>query len=115
MRGSLRRRSNRAWLITLEFVYVTDAATGKKKRVQKHSTFHGTKRQAQDRLTDLLRDATHGTFIEPDKRTVADWLDEWVDLAIKPPRRTPRAYETYLSASESRIAIIAPKSFQPWP
>ena len=97
MRGSLRRRSTGTWLITLEFGYVTDAATGKKKRVQKYSTFHGTKRQAQDRLTDLLHDATHGTFIEPDKRTVAEWLDEWVDLAIKPPRRTPRAYETYRS------------------
>ena len=97
MRGSLRRRSKGTWLITLEFGYVKDSATGKKKRVQKHSTFHGTKRQAQDTLTDLLHDATHGTFIEPDKRTVAEWLDEWVDLAIKPPRRTPRAYETYLS------------------
>ena len=97
MRGSLRRRSKGTWLITLEFGYVRDPTTGTSKRIQKYTTFHGTKRQAQDRLTDLLHDATHGTFIEPDKRTVAEWLDEWVDLAIKPPRRTPRAYETYLS------------------
>ena len=95
MRGSLRRRSKGSWLITVEFGYVRDPATGKSKRIQKYSTFHGTKRGAQDKLTDLLHDATHGTFIEPDKRTVGAWLDEWVDLAIKPPRRTQRSYETY--------------------
>ena len=97
MLGSLRRRSKGTWLITLEFGYVRDPTTGTSKRIQKYTTFHGTKPQAQDTLTDLLHDATHGTFIEPDKRTVAEWLDEWVELAIKPPRRTPRAYETYRS------------------
>ena len=97
MRGNLRRRAKASWLITLEFGYVRDPATGKSKRIQKHTTFHGTKREAQDKLTDLLHDATHGTFVEPNKRTVGAWLDEWVELAIKPPRRTPRAYETYKS------------------
>lgn len=97
MRGSIRERSKGSWRITLEFGYVDDPATGKPKRVQKFITFRGTKRKAQDKLTDLLHDAQHGTFIEPDKRTVGAWLDEWVDLAIKPPRRTQRAYDTYLS------------------
>ena len=97
MRGSLRQRSKTSWQIILEFGYVRDPATGEHTRVQKYIAFRGTKRQAQDRLNDLLHDATHGTFIEPDKRTVGEWLDEWVELAIKPPRRTPRAYETYKS------------------
>ena len=97
MRGSVRQRSKGSWLITLEFGYVRDPVTGKSKRIQKHATVHGTKREAQDKLTDLLHDATHGTFIEADKRTVGAWLDDWVELAIKPPRRTPRAYETYAS------------------
>lgn len=97
MRGSIRQRSKGSWRITLEFAYVDDPETGTSKRVQKFITFRGTKREAQDKLTDLLHDAQHGTFIEPDKRTVGAWLDEWVDLAIKPPRRTPRAYDTYKS------------------
>jgi integrase len=97
MRGSIRQRSKTSWQIILEYGYVRDRATGRRKRVQKHVAFHGTKRQAQDKLTDLLHDATHGTFIEPDKRTVGEWLDEWVELAIKPPRRTPRTYDTYRS------------------
>lgn len=96
MRGSLRQRSKTSWQIILEFGYVRDPVTEKSKRVQKHIAFHGTKRQAQDKLTDLLHDAAHGTFIEPDKRTVGEWLDEWVELKIK-LRRTPRTYETYRS------------------
>ena len=60
MRGSLRQRSKGSWRITLEFGYVDDPSTGKPKRVQKFITFRGTKRQAQDKLTDFLHDAQHG-------------------------------------------------------
>lgn len=97
MRGSIRERSKGSWRITLEFGYMRDGVTGKNKRVQKFITFRGTKREAQGKLNDLLHEVKHGTFIEPHKRTVGEWLDEWVDLAIKPPRRTQRAYDTYLS------------------
>src|SRR5438034_7264401 len=97
MRGSLRQRGDKAWLLTLEFGYRRDPETGKSKRIQKYVTFHGTKREAEAKLNDLTRDVQHDTFIEPDKRTVGEWLDTWVDLAIKPPQRTQRAYDTYVS------------------
>src|SRR5262245_65745578 len=97
MRGSIRQRGKQSWLITLEFGYVRDPKTGKVSRSRKFITFTGTKRKAQTKLTDLLAAANKGDFVEPDKRTVGAWLDEWVDLAIKPPRRTQRAYDTYQS------------------
>src|SRR5687767_11960883 len=97
MRGSIRERSKGSWRITLEFGYQLDPASGTRKRVQKFITFRGSKKKAQDKLTDLLAAANKGEFIEPDKRTVGEWLDEWVGLAIKPPRRTQRAYDTYCS------------------
>src|SRR5262245_46826745 len=103
MRGSIRQRSKGSWRITLEFGYSKDPATGRTKRVQKFITFRGTKREAQAKLTDLLHDARHGSFIEPDKRTVGEWLSEWVDLAIKPPRRTQRAYDTYRSVIDLHL------------
>src|SRR5262245_53079986 len=97
MRGSLKQRSPGSWSLILEFGYTRDPKTGKAKRIQKWVTFRGTKQKAEDRLRDLLHDASHGTYVEPSKRTVGEWLDEWVDLAIKPPRRTQRAYDTYTS------------------
>ncbi|PWT80446.1 MAG: hypothetical protein C5B57_12210 [Blastocatellia bacterium] len=101
MRGSLKQRGAQTWLLTLEFGYRRDPDTGKTKRIQKFITFHGTKRQAETRLNDLTRHVQHDTFVEPDKRTVGQWLDSWVDLAIKPPQRTQRAYDT----SRSVIAL----------
>lgn len=31
----------------------------------------------------------------PHKRTVGAWLDEWVDRALKPPRRAAGSYDRY--------------------
>ena len=97
MRGSIRQRSPGSWRLTLEFGYIPDPVTGKPRRVQKFITVRGTKRYAEARLNDLLADVQDGTFIAPDKRTVGEWLDDWLELAIKPPRRTQRAYDTYKS------------------
>jgi integrase len=66
-------------------------------------TVRGTKRDAERRLGDLLSEHNHGTFIEPNKRTVKSWLTEWVDKAIKPPVRTQRAYDTYCSVVDLHL------------
>ena len=62
MRGSIRERSKGSWRITLEFGYQPHPDTGKPKRVQKFVTFHGTKRQAQDKLIDLLGAVNRSEF-----------------------------------------------------
>jgi integrase len=97
MRGSIRKRGENTFLLVLEFGYQPDPETGKSKRIQKYETFRGKRREAEARLNKLVREIEDGSYIEPDKRTVGQWLDEWVELAIKPPRRTERAFETYKS------------------
>src|SRR5687768_8660921 len=96
MRGSLVQRSAGSWTIILDLGYTAvDPATGRRKRRQKWITIRGTRRQAEKKLADLLSEYNHGTFIEPSKRTVAEWLTEWLGKAIQPPMRTSRAYATY--------------------
>jgi len=95
MRGSLRQRSPGAWSLILEFGYVVDPATGRRKRRQKWITFRGTKREAEQKLASLVTEISRQTFVAPHRRTVGGWLDEWVDKAIKPPRKTPGAYDRY--------------------
>lgn len=94
MRGSLEQRSQGSWSLTLELGYVTDPETGLTRRVRKFLTFHGTKKEAQEHLTDLLHDVKHGTFIAPHKRTVGQWFQEWLAKAIK-PRKTANTYRVY--------------------
>ena len=95
MRGSLIQRLAGSWNLILEFGYVVDPVTGRRKRRQKWITFRGSKRQAETQLADLLRDYNHGTLVTPNKWTLGSWLDECVKKAIKPSRKTPGAYDRY--------------------
>ena len=103
MRGSLRKRYQGSWSLILDLGYQTDPDTGRRKRKQKWITFRGTKRDAERRLAELLHQSHTQTFVEPSTVTFGDWLGEWLDTAIKPPRRTLRAYETYKSAITRHI------------
>jgi integrase len=103
MRGSLRRRYRGSWSLILDRGYQTDPKTGLRKRRQKWITFRGTKKQAETRLADLLSDANRGQLVEPIRLTVGEWLDDWVDKAIKPPRRTQSAYSTYKGVIENHL------------
>jgi hypothetical protein len=68
-----------------------DPATGARKRKQKWVTFRGTKKEAQTHLTELLRAANRGEFVEKTKVTLGEWLEK----AIKPPARRINTYKTY--------------------
>ena len=103
MRGSLRKRYKATWSLILDLGYQIDPETGRRKRQQKWVTFRGTKRDAERRLAELLHQSHTHTFIEPSAVTFGDWLDQWLDTAIKPPRRTLRSYDTYKSAITRHI------------
>jgi integrase len=87
MRGHIRERSLGHWAIVID---IKDAA-GRRKR--KWHSFAGTKRQAQDECTRLLRELQTGSYVEPSKETLAVFLDRW--LAFVNPNVSPRTYEGY--------------------
>ena len=81
MRGSLKQRSKGSWSIILDLGYETDPTTGTIKRRQKWQTFRGTKKDAQDKLTDLLKAAKDGAYVDASKLTLGQWLTEWFAAA----------------------------------
>ncbi len=103
MRGSLRKRYKDSWSIILDLGYLVDRTTGKLTRQQKWITVCGTKRDAEKRLSELLHDANRGQFVQPTKRTFGEWLEEWLEKAIKPPAKRLRTYETYKSVIERHL------------
>ena len=103
MRGSLRKHYKDSWSLILDLGYQVDPETGRRKRRQKWITVRGTKRDAERRLAELLHQRHTHTFIDPSAVTFGTWIEEWLDKAIKPPRRTLRAYETYKSAIARHI------------
>jgi hypothetical protein len=45
---------------------------------------HGSKKDAENVLTSLLRDRDLGTLVEPTRMTLHEYLDEWLKTAAKP-------------------------------
>jgi integrase len=96
MKGSIRERSPGHWAIILD---QRDPATGNRKR--KWHSFNGTKRQAQTECARLIAAMKDGTYIEPSKITVAQFLDRWLDH-IK-SQVTPKSHERYTGLVKKNI------------
>ena len=73
-RGCLFERSPGHWAIIIE---KRDPATGKRKR--KWHSFKGTKAEAEVEQARLKVAAGEGTYVEPSKATVADFVRARVD------------------------------------
>lgn len=74
-RGSIEARGKGKWLIRAHLG--TDPATGKRKYTSQ--TVTGGKKDANEALTKMLREVDTGTFIEPSRQTVAEYLTFWLD------------------------------------
>jgi tRNA A37 threonylcarbamoyladenosine dehydratase len=76
MKGNITKRGKNSF--RLKFDAGIDA-NGKRK-IQYHS-FRGSKREAQDKLTELMASVGTGCYVEPTKIMVADFvrsrIDQW--------------------------------------
>ncbi|MDA1271793.1 MAG: tyrosine-type recombinase/integrase [Chloroflexi bacterium] len=73
-RGSVEQRSPGTWSIRVELL--PDPQTGKRR--QKRTTFKGAKREAEKRLSQILHEVDTGSFVNPAKLTVGDFLRQWL-------------------------------------
>jgi len=76
--GHIRPQGEGSWEI--KFDLGCDPLTGR--RITKYVTFRGTKRKAQEELTRLLGQRNDGTYVEPTKMTVAQYLQHWLEADI---------------------------------
>jgi integrase len=84
--GSIQQRGENSWRLRY---YVGD--------VRHAVTFRGTKKEAAEKLRNLLSDADKGTHVAPAKKTLAQWVDEWINLkAAERQHRTVFRYEDLL-------------------
>lgn len=76
--GHIRQRGHRSW--QLKFDLGHDPASGK--RLSRYVTFEGTKREAQAELNRLLNRRNEGTYVDPTKMSVAEYLEHWLAVDI---------------------------------
>ena len=75
--GHIRSQGEGSW--QLKFDLGRDPVTGKRK--SKFVTFRGNKRQAQAELTRLLAQRDAGSYVDPTKMSVAEYLQHWLSVA----------------------------------
>jgi integrase len=98
MRGSLVRRGKNRYAIVLDMGYVTDSATGRRKRKQKWVSFRGPKKGpggAEEKLTELVRAVNRDEFVEPTKLTLGELVARWVAKFAVPSLRRPATCALY--------------------
>jgi integrase len=76
--GHIRQQGKGSW--ELKFDLGRDPLTGK--RITKYATFHGTKRKAQEELTKLLAHRNEGSYVDPTRMTLAEYLRHWLAADI---------------------------------
>jgi hypothetical protein len=74
MKGHIRERSPGHWAIVID---VRDPVSGKRKR--KWHSFKGTKREAQIEAARLIASVGAGSYVEPIKTIVADFVRARID------------------------------------
>jgi integrase len=75
--------------------------TGKRRQVKE--TINGTKRDAENRLNEVLSDIKKGNYIKPSKVTLAVHLENWLRDYVK-PQLAPRTAEGYEHSVRAHIA-----------
>src|ERR671912_757961 len=94
MKGHIRERSPNCWAIILD---VRDPETAERRR--KWHAFKGTKREAQNECARLIASMNGGSYVEPAKTTVGQFLDRWVEHMAS--QVAPRTHERYARARTS--------------
>ena len=86
--GSIRQRPDGRWEGRIT---VVDPLTGQKRR---RSVYGDTQSAVRKEMTSIIKSVDDGTYIEPSKMTVKQWLDAWMEKYCKPALK-PLTYETY--------------------
>lgn len=86
MAGQIVNRGERTWLVR---VPLGRDASGKRK--YHNRTIHGTRKDAQRYLNQILVQRDTGTFVEPSRRKLAEYLQAWISDAKPGLRDRTRA------------------------
>ena len=99
MKGHLRERPEGSgnWYAVID---LRDPSTGKRKR-KWHSLKADGKRQAQIECAGIISSIEAGTYLEPDKTTLAVFVHHWLNDVKS--RVSPRTVETYTQIARANI------------
>lgn len=96
-RGNIEKRGENVWRIR---IFLGTDADGK--QLYHRETVRGTKKAAQTRLTELLRELDTGGYVEPTKLTLGEFLERWLRDYVK-PKLKPTTASRYASITDQHL------------
>lgn len=76
--GTIRKRSDGRWEARCTVGF--DPATGKQKQ---KSIYGKTQKEVRERLAEITTELDDGTYMEPTKNTVSEWLEVWLETYVR--------------------------------
>lgn len=95
--GSIRQRSDGRW--EARVTIGTNPGTGKPIR---RSIYGSTQAEVRKEMTAILREVDRGTYLTPQKITVGQWLDEWLDT-FAVTKVKPLTYQSYAATIRNHL------------
>jgi len=100
MAGHIRKKklkNGHVWQVVVE---TGTELNGKRKRIYRN--VRGTKSEAQKVLAALLTELDSGTYVEPDKITLGEYLRDWMQTYVE-PNLSPTTVDSYRINVEKHI------------
>lgn len=95
--GSIRQRPDGTW--EARITIGMDPGTGKPDR---KSVYGKTQAEVRRKMTSIQVAVDNGTYQEPDKTTVSEWLDDWMETFCA-AKVKPLTYSSYETAIRTHI------------
>lgn len=95
--GSIRQRADGSW--EARITVGTNPGTGKPDR---RSIYGKTQSEVRKKMTEVQRAVDNGTYQAPDKTTVSQWMDEWMETFCR-VKVKPLTYSSYEMAIKNHI------------
>ena len=94
-RGSIRKRGKNTWQLVYDVPRAPDGS-----RQQRYETVHGTKRQAEKRLAQILYSLGQNRYVEASKLSMAEFLNQFMEkhAAVRCSPRTVEGYHDIIRA-----------------
>lgn len=100
MNGHLEKRAKGTYQIIIDLGRETVEGKVKRKRITK--TVQGNKKAAEKELIRILGELERGTYIEPSKMTLGEYLDYWRETYAK-PNLAPSTLDSYCRIIETHL------------
>lgn len=98
MHGRIEKKGKDHYRIVIDLG--PDPSNGKRKRIYK--TVKGKKTEAEAEMAKMITEMQNGSYVEPNKMTVAKYLQHWLEVYCKTNLK-PRTYDSYKMICEKHL------------